>query len=287
MRFEEDCRKLTKLVKIAEYNESELNQDVKGIVKSWLESGESGDWVLVLDNADNKLDFFPGLDGCPGARLAKYIPSTSKGTVIITTRDCEVALQLAGPRGILTKEAMGIDNARELFYQHYQSDVPNTIDCTELLQELHYLPVAIAQVGSYLAINRHTITPSKYLKMSRDKQVNRRRLLSNPVNNPWRDYTSVNDKVLTALSVTFQLIRVQSPLAYSILRTISYIEPQQVPHDIFTVLKGGDGEIILDEALAKLCNFSLLHMSTERDARSYTVHSLVQLALQSNSNPKN
>jgi hypothetical protein len=238
-----------------------------------------------LDNADNKLDFFPGPDGCPGARLAKYIPTTSEGTVIITTRDCEVAHQLAGPRGILTKEAMGIDDSRELFYQHYPSEVPSTIDCTELLQEFHYLPLAIAQVGSYLAINRHTITPSRYLKMFRAKQENRRRLLSNPVNNP-RDYIGVNETVLTTFSITFQLIRVQSPLAYSILRTISYTEPQQVPHDIFTVLEGGDDEIMLDEALAKLCNFSLLHMSTERDARSYTVHSLVDLALQSNSTPQ-
>jgi hypothetical protein len=62
-RFDEDYRKLATLVKIPGYNESDPNQDTRGIVKNWLESKESGNWILVLDNADNKTDFFPGSDG--------------------------------------------------------------------------------------------------------------------------------------------------------------------------------------------------------------------------------
>jgi hypothetical protein len=56
-KFDEDCRKLAKLVPIPEFNDSDLNQDVKELVKNWLESEESGDWILVLDDVDNKLDF--------------------------------------------------------------------------------------------------------------------------------------------------------------------------------------------------------------------------------------
>jgi hypothetical protein len=33
--------------------------EVLQMVKQWFESLESGDWVLILDNSDNKLDFFP------------------------------------------------------------------------------------------------------------------------------------------------------------------------------------------------------------------------------------
>jgi hypothetical protein len=58
IQFEHDCHKLANLVGVPEIKEKDSSRDVKGIVKSWLESEASGNWVLVLDNADNKDDFF-------------------------------------------------------------------------------------------------------------------------------------------------------------------------------------------------------------------------------------
>ncbi|KAI5790466.1 hypothetical protein FPQ18DRAFT_260807 [Pyronema domesticum] len=148
-RFDEDYHKLAKLVKIPGYNELDPSQDTRGIVKNWLESKESGDWILVFDNADKKTDFFPGSTGGESCGLAKYMPKCAKGTIVITTRDYEVAQQLAGWRGVLTKEAMLPADATTLFQRHYPSGaLYNEADCDKLLHELQYLPLAITQVAS-------------------------------------------------------------------------------------------------------------------------------------------
>jgi hypothetical protein len=230
---------------------------VKGIVRSWLESEASGDWVLVLDNADNKLDFFP--DNGQGGGLAGYVPRTRKGTVIITTRDFEVAHQLAGPRGVLSKEAMEPSNAEALFKHHYPSGEPfNDEDCTQLLEELRHLPLAISQVAPYLEMNRNMITPSQYLQSLRRTKEDQKQLLSKSVHNPWRaDMSSNSETVLTTFGITFRQIQIQSPLTAAILQMISCVDSQSIPHELLATLKGGQDEIILGKAIAKLRNFSL------------------------------
>lgn len=55
-----------------------------------------------------------------------------------------------------------------------------------------------------------------------------------------------------------------------------------IPREFLATLDGADDDIQLGEALAKLQNFSLLHKATTNDftGDSYTVHSLVHLAIQ-------
>ena len=55
-RFEQDYRRLSKLVELPGCDDPK--EDIRLIVKGWFESLRSGDWILVLDNADNKADFF-------------------------------------------------------------------------------------------------------------------------------------------------------------------------------------------------------------------------------------
>jgi hypothetical protein len=52
----------------------------------------------VLDNTDNKLDFFPESDDVT-AGLARFVPHSSKGTVVVTTRDHEVGDLLTDMNG--------------------------------------------------------------------------------------------------------------------------------------------------------------------------------------------
>ncbi|KAI5787433.1 prion-inhibition and propagation-domain-containing protein [Pyronema domesticum] len=243
-RFDADYRRLAKLVKIPGYNESDSSQNARGTDKNWLESKESGTWILVFDNPDNKTDFFPGSDGGESAGLAKYIPKCAKGTIVIKTRDSGVANQLAGPRGLLTKKAMVPTDASTLFQQQYPGGAPyNDADCAKLLQELQYLPLAISQVASYLQMNEQAISTTQYL-------------------------------------AKFQQKKKQSPLANSILRLIACIDPQGIPYELLATLESGGNEILLGEALATLQNFSLLQIQTDATGKSYTVHSLVHLLIQ-------
>ncbi|KAI5815406.1 hypothetical protein BZA77DRAFT_248604 [Pyronema omphalodes] len=286
-RFDEDYRKLAKLVNIPGYKELDSSQDTRTMVKNWLESKDSGDWILVLDNADNRTDFFPGSTGAESDGLAKYIPKCAKGTIVITTRDYEVAQQLAITKGVLTKAAMSPPDARSLYLHHYYGGVPyNEADCDKLLDELQYLPLAITQVASYLQINRHTITPTEYLAEFQRTKASRQQLLSRPVHNIFRPELPLSspgsaETVLTTFEITFQQIKKQSPLAGSILRLIACINAQGIPRALLAELTSqSENDISFREALGRLVNFSLLQCQTDSTEATYTLHSLVHLAIQ-------
>src|SRR5688572_14641792 len=108
-RFDQEYRRLAVLLSLPGHNDAK--KDIRPAVKEWFESPASGDWILVLDNADNVLDFYPqnpvisrtGEDHS-GSGLAKFVPQGSKGTVLVTTRDRSVAVKLADK--ILLKNEM-------------------------------------------------------------------------------------------------------------------------------------------------------------------------------------
>jgi hypothetical protein len=254
-------------------------------VKQWLESEASGNWILVLDNADNKLHFFPNSEGCESPGLVRYIPRAPKGVVVVTTRDFEVATQLVDPVGVLMKEAMELNDAEVLFKSHHPSGAPHNSECINLLRELQCLPLAITQVASYLEMNRQIITVSEHIGKFRRTKENQRQLLSKSTRNPWRSdrLASLNtETVLATFTITFRQIQLQSPLADSILRMVACIDYQKIPHGLIAMLDedNDDGDMRLREALAKLHNFSLLQVASEDTKKCYTVHPLVHLAMQ-------
>jgi hypothetical protein len=77
-RYEDDCHRLAERAKIPKYDKPKPLQDVKRILQRWLESEASGDWTLVLDNADKKSDFFSGSGG--GLRNAKIVRIHAKNS---------------------------------------------------------------------------------------------------------------------------------------------------------------------------------------------------------------
>jgi hypothetical protein len=147
------------------------------IVKQWLEGPQSGEWILVIDNADNMLDFYPVAPESTESKendtvsighagIAEFIPWGSKGIIIFTTRDREVARNLAYAN-VIVKPELDLEQATELFYQHY-ANAERTSDDTaasqRLLMELQFLPLAIVQVAAYLDSKR-SITIPRYLEV--------------------------------------------------------------------------------------------------------------------------
>ena len=266
------------------------NQDIQLVVKNWFECHASGDWVLVLDNADNVLDFFPETKGSVSIGgtmkidgLAKFIPQGTKGIVIATTRDYAVADILAG-RNTLSKQELSPAEAVQLFKQHYPAATEDECkydgSISLLLKELQYLPLAIVQVAAFLRQNR-LLSPYEYLQRFNSTRDSQKRLLSKPFNDLRRDANT--ETILTTFSITFQQIQEQSPLAGSLLKLIACVDRQGIPHDLLarSGLEGCDDDFTLCEAISKLVNFSLITASTvvEYD-RAYEMHALVYVSIE-------
>jgi hypothetical protein len=212
-QFEADYRKLGSLAKIPGHNDTKQSTGL--IVKQWLESPQSGDWILVIGNADNMLDFYPKLKSTESKKsdtvstiaydgIEEFIPRGSKGTIIVTTRDREVARNLAN-QNVIIKPELSRDEAIQLFHQYY-SDAECTSDDTaalpRLLKELQYLPLAIVQVAAYLDLNR-SITTSRYLEIFKGTRESQKRLLSKANYNIWRDKSRNAETILTTFSISF------------------------------------------------------------------------------------
>ncbi|KAI5799425.1 hypothetical protein FPQ18DRAFT_417189 [Pyronema domesticum] len=267
-QFEADYRKLGPFAKIPGHDDSK--QNIGLIVKEWLEGPQSGEWILVIDNADNKLYFYPEPKSTESKEsntisiahhgIAKFIPRGSKGTIIVTTRDREVARNLAN-QNVIIKPELDPEQAIELFYQNYsnaQCTSPDTTALPRLLRELQCLPLAIVQVV--------------------------KRLLSKPHHNIWRDNNENAETILTTFSISFRQLQQQSKLADSFLRFMACIDRNAVPRDLlFQIhMNGVEDELLISEALDKLVNFSILQNSKIDfgSGQGYEIHSLVHLTMQ-------
>ena len=258
----------------------DMKTDIRPAVKMWFESPASGNWVLVLDNADNILDFYPRGSATDG--LVQFVPQGSKGTVLVTTRDYTVADNISG-RNILSKVEMNPGEAMLLFTDHYPNADRDRESATLLLKELQYLPLAIVQAAAYLRQNR-VLRPSGYLQQFKATKINQRNLLSKHFSDLRREPSSGSageETILATFAITFEQIRRRWSLAGSFLEIIACIDRQGIPADLLreSVPEGLDINAT-GEALSKLIDFALIIDAGVDDAPSFVMHALVHVSVQ-------
>jgi hypothetical protein len=134
------------------------------------------------------------------------------------------------------------------------------------------------------------IAPSKFLQDFRATRVKRRELLSKGRYNHWRsdiseDESSGAETVLTVMKISLQTLKTQSSLADSILHIIGCADSHRVPHELLAAAsKVNNDDMQLSEAISRLRHLSILDIDiTDDTKRTYTVHSLVHLAIQDHS----
>ena len=261
-----------------------MKTDVRPAVKAWFESPASGSWILVVDNADNILDFYPGSqvthttsEDHSGDGLAQFVPQGSKGTVIVTTRDYDVAYRLAD-MNILEKGQMNPNEAVQLFTDRYLNTAEEEGPVSLLLEELQYLPLAIVQAAAYLRQNR-LLRPSGYLQQFRATKKNQRNLLSKPFSDIRRE--SSEETILATFAITFEQIQRQWPLAESFLEIMACIDRQGIPVDLFHHSVPENADINAPgEALGKLIDFALITETAIDKSTLFVMHALVHVSVQ-------
>jgi tetratricopeptide (TPR) repeat protein len=254
-------------------------------LKNWLESEDSGDWVLIVDNADNPSEF----------RTLRYIPQRFKGKLIVTTRS-----RTAASRHLLCElvevPRMDVNEAEVLFRRLYMGIVASTDTSYigDMLLDLDYLPLAIVGAAAYMQTTG--TLPTEYLKMFNSTRTYQARLLMEKFNDIRRELQqdgsagaeeeeSMTESVLTTYYITFQQIQKLCPLSADLMRIFAFLDRQMIP-ERFLVESGLDGVtdmLSFREAIGYLLGFSLITQVSgpkSTDPTSYDVHRLVHLSME-------
>jgi hypothetical protein len=166
--FKQACASVAKALRIPQAGD----EDMKEVVQQHLSSSRAGRWLLVVDNADDP-DIFFGTEQSKG--IINYLPESETGVVVYTTRTPEIAELTRGD--VLELGSMDRQDAAAFLTKSLtRKDLCNNVTIAELLDELTYLPLAIAQAAAYL--NRNRMPVAKYLQLLRSTEQDLVRLLS-------------------------------------------------------------------------------------------------------------
>ncbi|RAO73452.1 uncharacterized protein BHQ10_009464 [Talaromyces amestolkiae] len=284
-RFEEAYRHIADRLELPRRDDP--NVDVLQLVRNWLCDETNGQWMMIVDNADDIEVFYlkqtrTGDESSPPAPtpLATYLPQSRNGSILITSRSKDAAARLAGGyRNIKEVFAMDETQALDLFRNKLgcASDEEGAVD---LLRALDYIPLAITQAAAFIN-RRGRMTASGYLDEFQRNDKKRKSLLNWDSGDLRRDESASNSVVLT-WQISFEHIHEQRRSAAELLSLMSFFNPQGIPEWILrrhskSVAKAGDedeADNAFDEDLGTLQSYSLITATADRDVCE--MHALVQ-----------
>ena len=244
-------------------------QQQMAAVQQWLQYHEQ--WLVVIDNLD---DF---------SLIDQFIPRYSRGHVLIITHAQATGL-VASAHAVssltIEKGALLLLRRAKIIPSKGTRDDTSEEDYLQAMtiaQKVEGYPLALDQAGAYIEETRQTL--ATYLKRYQQKEA---ALLEKR----GRLATDHPDPVTTTLALTFQKVAQSDPNALELLRLLAFLQPDALPDEIIrhglAALSGplrtlAHDPLVLDDALATLQRFSLLHQNT--DTTTLNMHRLVQIVI--------
>jgi tetratricopeptide (TPR) repeat protein len=206
------------------------NADVKGLVKKALSSDSVGQWLMVVDNADDPEVLIDSSTSDSGsARLLDYLPYSSRGKILFTTRSRKAAGDLT-QNSVLELHDMSKAEAWQLLSRRITKQVlmDDERAVKELLDSLAYLPLAIVQAAAF--INNNDISVSGYISLFREAGT-KIELFGEQFEDPSR-YREMESTIAKTWHISFEQIRRQEPLAAEYLSFIACIDRINIPQSL-------------------------------------------------------
>jgi tetratricopeptide (TPR) repeat protein len=284
-RFEEGYRRIADTVKLPGCDKPEA--DILRLIRNWLCDETNGHWVMVIDNADDPRVLLSQLDRtksseCDGSAqapscLVDFLPQSPNGSILITSRNRDVAYRLTGSSSNIIKvEPMDQSDALTLLHKKLQGDL-YTDDAVELLQALDYMPLAITQAAAYISQRAPRVTISRYLDNLRRSDRDRATLLKKDVGDVRRDGRASNS-IIATWQISFEHIRKERPAAARLLSLMSLFDRQGIPDSLLYnhYQEGDDMEADFEEDMYTLASYSLV--GTNVEGKEFEMHRLVQFS---------
>lgn len=268
-RFVESYKRIASEFQIS--GRDDPNVDVLQLVRDWLEAKYECRWLMIFDNVDDRRIFFETYT-YTGKALREYVPQTSKGSIIYTTRNLDIGMDLALDRVPVAVPPMDVHEAQALLGDRIRAE-STEIEQLELLEDLVYLPLAISQATAFMAKRHKSV--AEYVKLYRGSESTRIRLLGQRFNYHGREARPL-ESVVTTWWVSFNYIKTENPRSAEILSMISFIDQQGIPFSL--LIADEEDSFAFEEAMGLLEAFSLVTLDT--DGYSCNVHRLVTIAVQ-------
>ncbi|KAH8733178.1 kinesin light chain 1 [Phaeosphaeriaceae sp. PMI808] len=238
------------------------NIDINKLVKETLSAESFGNWLMIVDNADDPAVLLGPANSDPkSARLGDYLPYSCRGAILFTTRSRKAAGNLT-PGHVLELKDMSQGEARQLLARRITEEalLDDLVAVDRLLSILAYLPLAIVQAAAF--INTNNISAS-------DAEIE---LFSEQFEDPSR-YREMDSTIAKTWHISFDQIRKQDQLAADYLSFMACIDRVNIPNRLQQV-----------KALGTLTGYAFV---TERQQtaqgvgreRFFDMHRLVHMAL--------
>ncbi|KAH7418642.1 P-loop containing nucleoside triphosphate hydrolase protein [Cadophora sp. MPI-SDFR-AT-0126] len=238
-RFEQSFRDVADRVKIPGRQNPTAN--IFQLVYDWLCDERKGKWALLLDNVDDAGFLVEarrtgqdgqtnGIESGNPRSLVSYLPQCPHGSIVITTRSEDEALELVEPRDIITIEPMRYEDALKLFETKLggDDDSSDKADATaELLVALEFMPLAIVQAAAYILRRKPRYSVREYLQSFRESDLKRTSLLDYNGKQLRRDKEAKNSIIVT-WQISFDHIRKVRSSAADLLSLMSFFDRQGI-----------------------------------------------------------
>jgi hypothetical protein len=203
------------------------NANIKQLVKDRLDLGDFGDWLMIIDNADDPsvlLDDRPQL-----GQLYNYLPRNDRGSILFTTRSRKAAERLT-QSNVLELEDISKAQAKSLMVQRITNktllDDENATN--KLLELLTCLPLAIVQAVAFINSNQVSISDYASLFKQVDTEVE---VFSECFDDPSR-YRGTESTIAKTWQISFDQIMKQDRLAADYLSFIACIDCVNTPQSL-------------------------------------------------------
>lgn len=242
----------------------------------------SDEWLLIIDNADDADEFYGGTElpgGSDGLFMGKFLPR--HGRMLITRRDRRFQGSVAAADNGVKVEEMTEKEALNLligsvpgYLVEERSDAAN--HAKQLIEELGYLPLAIAQAAANIL--EQQLSLSEYVSLYQEKKQ-RADLMQTPA----RDFQTTDPRnsiqsVRITWQISFDVLKRRHPLSAILITYIGCFHWRDIPRTLLRRLPEFRdlSEAEFREHAGKPLNLSLMDkQGSEPDAIEYQVHPLV------------
>ena len=239
-RFEQSFRDIADCIKIFGRHNPQAN--IFQVVHDWLRDERKGQWIIILDNADDASflidahrtdhDSMPrnSSSGGESRPLVRYLPQCKNGSILITTRSRNAALELVEADNIIAINPMDRASALALFEKKLgkQNDIDSI---SELATALDCIPLPIGQAASYISQWAPRLSVRQYLEDFRKSDHKRATLLSFEGGQLRRDREAKNS-VIATWQISFEHVLRTRPSAADLLSLMSFFDPQGIPESL-------------------------------------------------------